>query len=125
MNIFDMAEKTFMVAATNPVSASVKAGGVVLTNPFRKNRKSFRESYGSLRQFAPWVTEIDDVVRVCPACDASFGVETRWHKAGNRKSSLGHAGDLTQETYKLDTFCSEHKSTALKAQNFVLMALDR
>lgn len=113
--VFSKTEDALVFGLTNPVTSGVKAGAVVLTNPFRKDRKSAREVYGQGRRYSNKVNEIDHAVRACETCDAPWGVSTVFKRAGR----VGVYSGTVQER---DTFCEEHCSDALKAQDIVKMA---
>lgn len=52
-DVFGAVEKGLIVGATNPVSSGVSAAIKVATNPWRKNRVSYREAYHNLRDLSP------------------------------------------------------------------------
>jgi hypothetical protein len=98
----------------NPGAATTVATVKVLSNPFRKDPVSGKESYASMRRYSNFVVKIDNEVTECQRCYASqWGIKTKWHQEGQVTF-----GDR-DKVYLGDTFCEDHKDKALKAQRII------
>lgn len=101
-------------ACINPVTATVSASAQILTNPFRKNRRSFRGAYNTSRFYSLFYSRTHDAVKACDVCDAKvWGVETKFIKAGSRRP-FDYSND--PKLQERDTFCADHKADAFKCQ---------
>lgn len=111
----DTFERVVIAVATNPVTAATSATLGVLSNPFRETPVSGSRYYNRRRRYSNFVMDTDELVKACPNCDARYGVESRWHRAGQFPM-----GDVNMKPYTANTFCDEHLKDAFKAQEIIV-----